>query len=363
MRYSNEFKRECVRLYREERMTHSQVYEKVKDQLGSTSENGFRGQLGKWASIIDLSEPMLEASTMGYRNVPKNATVHTDAKGHIVQAWIRSSPEEDDLKEAENIFKNLKPIDKLKVDKEKRCDRLLEISLPDLHFGVGSLKIYKKVLLQVLEKINSKPWECIFIPFGGDLLHCNDFNGNTSSGTYLGEFDFGKAYADAVEFYRQIFVAAIDSGARVVCYYNQGNHSATASWTLLQGLMKLYPEIEYDDTYGKGNLLKAFTWHKIFIGITHGAKIKKSLADTERQFFKKFRMQFAKAKTIEIHKEHLHHEVGSEDINGSMVRILPSGVVKDDYHKEHGWIMSNERFTLFEYDHKNLKEIHYIDRE
>jgi len=73
-------------------------------------------------------------------------------------------------------------------------------------------------------------------------------------------------------------------------------------------------------------------------------------------------MQFAKATTREIHKAHLHHEIDSEDVNGSMVRTLPSGVTKDIYHKEHGWIMSCERFVLFEYDHKHLKSIHYIDR-
>ena len=281
-----------------------------------------------------------------------------------MQYWARSTPD----KEVSyiNILKDtlsiIKPIDKIEVSKQETSNRLLEIPLDDLHFGVAIYKDYESVLKQVVQIIQSRKWECIFVPFGADLIHCDNFKGETSNGTYLGEYDFPKAFNDALRFYRELFVECLENSENVECYYTQGNHSNTGSWTLLQTLKTLYPSIKYNDSVGEGEMRKVFHWNKIFIGLTHGDTISKNLSVIKEIFVEEFLKEYYQSKTKEIHVSHLHHEKETGDVNGCLVRRLPTGVKKDGYHKKHGWTMSVERFQIFEYDHNNLKEIHYIDR-
>ena len=363
MRYSNEFKRECVRLYKEEHKTYKEVYEIVKSNLCNVNANGFRGQLGKWARDIEISEPMKDASTLGFQNMPQNATVQVDGEGNIKQAWIRSKPENDFRLIPAEVIENQKAIENVKYTKAKTNDRLLEIPFDDMHFGIATFEDYEYVLEQTVEIIESRYWESILIPFGADLLHCDNFNGETGNGTYLGEIDYRKMWSDAIKFYRILFSECVKNSKTVYCYYTQGNHSPSSSWDLLQLFKAWFPQVTYNDEMGDCNLRKVFSWHNIFIGLTHGDTSKSGLRDLKELFIEENKMLYAKAKTIEIHCSHFHHEVGSKDMNGCMARRLPTGVVKDDYHKKKGFTMSKERFQVFEYDHNYIKSFHYINRE
>lgn len=357
--YSNELKRQCVKDY--ETMTYKQVYAKHKHEL-RLSENGFRSILDKWKNKVNCDQELLDAANLGF-NLPKvtKATVQVGVDGSVKNVWARMAPEENEF-DINDFLKNLKPIDKIKTSKTKANDRLLVIALDDMHFGLATLEAYKKVLLQVLEVINSHKWECVFISFGADLLHTNDFNNLTSNGTYLGEFDYKQGWTDCLEFYRQIFVASLEKCNNVNCYYTQGNHSASASWDLLQVIKVLYPQVKYNDLYGFENLRKLFTWNGIALGLTHGHTISKKPKEIKEIFSEEFRLDFAKANTRHILVSHLHTEISREDVNGCVVERLPTGVVKGTYDKKHAFTMSKERFKVFEYDHENLKKVHYIDR-
>lgn len=361
MKYSNEFKKQCIKYY--ETHTREETFEKFKDDSGIYNLNSFKSNLGRWKNQVQISEPMKDAATLGFDNLPTNATVQMDADGNIKQAWVRSKPNELDGESIVcDIIKNQKPIDNNKLAKGKSSGGLLEISFDDMHFGVAFFEDYKYVLEQTCGLIESSKWECILIPFGADLLHCDNFKGETGNGTYLGEIDYRRMWEDAIKFYRILFNTCEKNSQKVVCYYTQGNHSPCSSWNLLQLFKSWYPKVEFDDSMGDDNLRKAFAWNGILVLLTHGDTTKSGLRDLKELLIDEFKELFARATTTEMHSSHFHHEISSKDMNGFMARRLSSGVKKDKYSLKKGFSKSSERFQVFEYDHNYLKSIHYINR-
>lgn len=234
-------------------------------------------------------------------------------------------------------------------------NHLLEVSLFDAHFGIGDYEYYKPTQSDIFEKINSRKWKEVLFTIGQDMIHNNDFKGNTANGTPIEKIDMNKAWEDCCKFYEPLITLAVSQqSANVKIMYSKGNHDETISWAFVKYLKARFPTVEFDDSFEER---KIHTFGKIFIGITHGDKgNNKDLANI---FIKEFPLEWANATIQEIHKGHFHKEDGI-DFFGTMVRTLATRNKTDLWHKDKGFIGANKRFMLFEYSETSLKGISYV---
>ena len=300
---------------------------------------------------------ILEGGNLGYDYTPHASTVQVNNKGEVVQAWIKSKANDGVYLKLIDTIKNLEPFEPIEKLTTETLERMLEIKLDDLHFGVAFFKDYERTLQNTLEVIESKQYEEINIVIGEDLAHTNDFKGHTNKLTYIGEVDMPRGYKDALRFYGLMIEKALKHGKTVNIIYSMGNHSEALSWTIIQVLKAKYPQANYDDRLVER---KAITYREIFIGLSHAEETPGNLRDIKDIFMQEFLQEYAKAKTREIHLGHKHKQKELEDINGCVVRRLPSGVPTDKYTYRHGWTGTIKRFMLFEYTADELKEIHYV---
>lgn len=231
--------------------------------------------------------------------------------------------------------------------------RLLELSFFDQHFGISDYEYYKPTLDDTIDIIESAHREEILIIIGQDLLHHDNFRSQTASGTTIENVDIVKAWEDAKAFYSHLINASIPKSNKVKVIYSKGNHDESLSWGFVQTLKAMYPQVEFDDSFVER---KAHVFGEVFIGITHGDKAKKNLHNI---FPVEFPMEWAKAKTREIHTGHLHTE-DAKDVYGMMIRTLSTRNKTDAWHRDNGFVGGHKRFMLFEYNETALKSIHYV---
>lgn len=230
---------------------------------------------------------------------------------------------------------------------------LLEIPLFDSHFGVSTYDDYKETQKKILGKISRRNWEQILFIVGQDMLHNDNFRGQTSSGTQIEQVDMTQAWADALKFYSELIEEALMAANHVKLIFSKGNHDESMSWAFVQLLKHKYPQLDVDDSFVER---KAHVFGHIFLGITHGDKARKNL---DKIFPKEFPMLWARAKNHEIHTGHFHVE-DAKDVFGMMVRTLATRNKTDQWHKDNGFVGAHKRFMLFEYSEEELESIHYV---
>jgi len=265
------------------------------------------------------------------------------------------------VKPKKNEFNLDNLIDELKKDivpvsfnKPKSVDGgLLEIPLFDLHFGIADLEYYKETLDKISDKITSKKWENILFVIGQDGLHNDGFTGKTTSGTLIDKVNMQKAVQDIKAFYFTLINLAGNHSQEVNVVFSNGNHDQMVGYMFVQLLEVKFPEVKFDSELKER---KAFIWNDLFIGLTHGDK---SGNRTTRSFLAEYGKEMAKAKVVEIHSGHWHHEKSNDDF-GIVSRTLGTGAKTDDYHYEKGFIGAMKRFQLFEYSYDSLNAIYYV---
>lgn len=231
--------------------------------------------------------------------------------------------------------------------------RLLEVPIFDSHFGVSSFDYYKDTYLDIIDSIQSRHWEEILFVVGQDMLHNDNFKGQTANGTPIEVVDMPNAWADAKTFYYGLIDEAIPHSNHVKVMFSKGNHDESMGWAFVQLIKERYPQVEIDDSFLER---KAHTFGNIFIGITHGDKARRNLHNL---FQTEFPMLWAQAKTREVHMGHIHKE-DAQDWFGMMVRTLATRNKTDKWHKDNGFVGAHKRFMLFEYNEDELKSIHYV---
>jgi hypothetical protein len=247
---------------------------------------------------------------------------------------------------------NVKPIVLDIQPIECNDNRLLEIPLFDAHFGISDYDYYKPTQSRISDLINSRKWNEILFVIGQDMFHNNDFKGNTANGTPIEKVDMGKAWEDCCIFYEPLITQALKQSKYVKIMYSKGNHDEAISWAFVKYLKARFPQADCDDAIVER---KIHTFGEVFIGITHGDKAKKELHNV---FINEFPIEWARARTREIHKGHYHVEDG-KDIFGTMIRTLSTRNKTDQWHKDNGFVGAHKRFMLFEYNEQELKSIHY----
>jgi hypothetical protein len=242
---------------------------------------------------------------------------------------------------------------KNRIENAFSSKRLLEIPFFDSHFGVSDYEYYKETQNETIELITSKKWDEILFIIGQDMLHNDNFRGQTSSGTMIDKVDMISAWSNAKRFFYPLIKEAIDNSNKVKIIYSKGNHDEAMSWAFVQLIKEKFPDVEFDDSFQER---KCHTYGEVFIGVTHGDKARKNLHNL---FPIEFPLEWAKAKTRELHCGHLHVE-DAKDVFGMMVRTLSTKNKTDKWHQDNGFVGAHKRFMLFEYNEKELKNIHYV---
>ena len=345
-----ELKAKCVAL--SESMSTREIYETVFLPVhDAMSFKTFRRRLLEWKK-----KPLADPATLALGTYPlftaHAATVQVSGEGRITQAWIKQQRDALDWLKIREIVCNGAPQSTIKPSVSSG-ERMLEIPLVDMHFGVATLDYYRENLSDLLEIVCSKKWDEINIIIGQDVLHNNDMRGHTAKGTAIEKVDFPKAWADAQTFFRTLIDAALMQTPRVRIHYSKGNHDECSGWCFFKALEAYYPQVMSDDS-----LLprKCIFWKGCFVGFGHCEYTSKSSL-LFQNFVLDFPAEFAAAKVREIHSGHLHRESVDE---GIMVRRLPSAVPTDEWSSNNGYTGAHKRFQVFEWAENRLKTIHYL---
>lgn len=352
-----EVKKTCLQMKADGR-SNQEIYETyyLPATNSPASANSFRGMLNRWSKKQWADGMTLAAGTYeGF--IAHDATVQVSKTGEIVQAWIKQKAEEfnhEDFIEA--IRGEVVPF-VYEYQYNPYANRMLEIPLFDMHWGVAFMDHYSPVLNELLDLVTSRNWDQIVIPFGQDFFH-NDsiINGQTTKGTIIEKVDMTRAVKEAKTFVYTLIDTALRNANEVKVVYSAGNHDRSTAWMFIQVLLERYGPSVVDDSL---EYRKVITYGKNSIMITHGDSKQATAKNLAHIFPIAFAEEFANANVREVHAGHLHHEAEA-DIYGVMVRRLCSGGKVDDWSNKEDFIGTHRRFMVFEWDQNKLASIHYI---
>ena len=352
-----EIKRECCRLKREGvhvREIYDKYYRNEVEEVCTYS--AFRGALTRWLRKEYPDDTTLEYGTYeGF--IAHDATVQVSKTGEIVQAWIKQKATDFDPEEfLMALGDKIEPYI-YSPNHDGAADRMLEIPLFDMHWGVSFLDRYESVLKDILDLITSRHWDHIVIPVGQDFFHNDSIvNPTTTKGTVVDKVDMTRAVKEGRQFITAIIDTALRNANNVRVFYSAGNHDRSISWMFMQVLLERYGRDIVDDSMG---YRKVFSYGKNAVMVTHGDSKQATAKNLAHIFPISFPEEFAQATTREVHAGHLHHETEA-DIFGVMVRRLSSGAAVDDWSNRQDFIGTHRRFMVFEWDLDGLRSIHYI---
>lgn len=350
-------KRSCCQM-REEGHPARWIYDNfyIQQVIDPCCYNTFERALRKWMNQTFPDDTTLDCGTYeGF--TAHNATVQVSKSGEIVQAWIKQKASDFDPEDFINALReNVEPYEyQLKID--TTANRMLEIPLFDMHWGISYFDHYETVLNDILDLIHSRHWDQIVIPVGQDFFH-NDsvVNPTTTKGTVVDKVDMTRAVKEGRRFITAIIDAALSNANSVRVFYSAGNHDRSISWMFMQMLLERYGSDVIDDSM---EYRKVFTYGKNSVMVTHGDSKQATAKNLAHIFPISYPEEFAQATTREVHSGHLHHE-SEADIYGVMVRRLSSGAAVDDWSNRQDFVGTHRRFMVFEWDLDGLRSIHYI---
>ena len=352
-----EVKKTCCRMKLEGK-TNSEIYKYFVEETGSiATPHSFRTSLSRWMRRTYPDDTTLELGTYeGF--IAHDATVQVSKTGEIVQAWIKQKAGVFDPEEfLEAIRASVEPFVYTPQDRFD-ADRMLEIPLFDMHWGVAYMDYYEPVLNEILDLVTSRKWDKIVIPFGQDFFHNDSIvKGETTKGTPIEKVDMIRAVKEGAKFMYALTDTAIKCANEVKVIYTPGNHDTSISWMFMQALLERYGSPVVDDTL---KYRKVIQYGKVAYMVTHGeSKRMSSAKDLAHAFPVAFPNEFADSIVREIHAGHLHSEAEA-DIYGVMVRRLSTGGKTDGWSDKEGYIGAHKRFMLFEWAQHKLASIHYI---
>src|SRR5699024_9749938 len=243
-----------------------------------------------------------------------------------------------------------------KAPQNAHRERYLVILLYDLHFN--GTNEYDETLGKIFEQLEYE-YKKVLIISGGDILHTDNYQSTTASGTQLETTDINQAWEDAFDFFDLIMDKSLDCAEEIEVIYVPGNHDTTVGQTLFKALTKLYQRedrITIDDAQ---EMFKATLLGHNFIGATHG--VKRNKKDYPMIFATQFSQLWGAegVRTRETFVGHLHHE-WTVDMNGLVIRQMPTRNETDQWHKDNGFVGSHKRFMLVEYSEYETEMIRYV---
>lgn len=247
---------------------------------------------------------------------------------------------------------NIKPI---MIDTIIQADDeglLLALPLFDLHFGNMVYEEYIPHQQGIANRIVKDNWKEVVFFIGQDLLHNDNFRGQTSSGTFIEKANMSRAWDDAHRFYQPLIKLALRFSEKVKVIYTRGNHDEALAWAFVKSLGIKFPQVEFDC---KQEELKHHVFGNVFLGSTHGDKINDK--KVVRVFEAKYRLPMAIANRRVIFKGHFHTLKAFDD-NGTHVNVVSTPNRADQWHQDNGFIGNHKAMELFVFNkHTQLEHL------
>jgi hypothetical protein len=253
----------------------------------------------------------------------------------------------DSLKTAaKQIAKFPKAIIRSKVD----SGLMLEVNLPDLHLGKLSwsketgfgnydvkiaVQVFRDALEVLIRRVSHFKFEKIVFITGNDLLHSDNMQGTTTSGTPLdNDCRYHKTFVTA----RNMMIDAVDRLrliAPVKVISCPGNHDKLSAWHIADSLecyFHNYDDVEIDNSPRER---KYHQFGEVMLMFAHGNTGKKSnypqiMAAEEKEMW-------GNTTYREAHTGHIH-QVRTEEQYGVRVRTLPALCEPDAWHSANGYV-------------------------
>ena len=233
---------------------------------------------------------------------------------------------------------------------------MVEISIPDLHLGkfasaveTGenySPEIAIRVFMDALQDLIGQaraayPIDRIVFPIGNDFLTSDTLGNTTSRGTAQDvSGNFQQHFRQGIDLLRKA-IESLRTIAPVDVVIVPGNHDSVASFALGQLLGALYENCNEVKVHQQTDQARKYiNYGSVLIGFAHGhherAQSLPMLMAIEAS------EQWGNARHREIHVGHLHHTrdthyMGSNEVDGVIVRIIPSLSAADRWHADKGY--------------------------
>jgi hypothetical protein len=247
------------------------------------------------------------------------------------------NPDELKKKFIEEISK-YSPKEFVKTPKTVSNNVILEVSLPDLHFGKNDINVLKKNFLnsidELVKKASGLKIEKFLLPIGNDGMNHEGLRETTTKGTpQLDTVDwrvsFKTYYESVIEGINLLLkIAPVD----VVVI--QGNHDYERMWYLADVVKAWFRNNKDVTVDNSGEDLKFYEYGKVMLLFNHGDKIKAH--DLPLVMATEQPEMFARTKHREVHLGHIHKEKVDE-FRGIKVRFLPSICEQDTWHASMGY--------------------------
>jgi predicted phosphodiesterase len=288
--------------------------------------------------------------------------------GEMRYSFAKPTSKDVDLSEFQSAKEELlNSIASLKVPEIKQKDQnqnkesvLLEISLPDLHFGKGDtdelLYNFANSVSQLLAQTEAVyNIDRILFPIGNDGMNSEGKRQATTKGTPQHDSLDWKScfviYCNAVK--QAAMLAATYAPVDIVVV--QGNHDFERMLYAGEVLKAYFHDNDKVTVDNNFNPRKFYGYGEVAIMYTHGDKEKPSdlalIMATEQPEL------FAKTRHREIHCGHYHKEMILEEVRGIKTRFLPSICATDDWHNEMGYSHYRTAQALIWHPEQGLKAI------
>jgi len=315
-------------------------YKQVAERFGVTydSVRGIVRKLKEKQSLIDR-EQTVETSD-GYKGILIGGTIWNNGKDELraLRFKVDDSQYWNNFKTSFiNDIKEISPI----IPKTKNInlgDNILEISLPDLHFGKGNtdelIFNFNKSIDELLYKASVYKISKIILPIGNDGMNSEGMRRTTTAGTPQVDT---LSWQDSFRLYWITLVKGIERISEtcpIDVIVVTGNHDTERMFYLGDVISAYFTNNKNITVNNNGEYRKYYEYGVNMLLFTHGDKEKTSdlplIMATERP------EMFARTKYREVHLGHFHKEMSNE-YRGIKVKFLPSICTTDDWHKMKGY--------------------------
>jgi hypothetical protein len=237
-----------------------------------------------------------------------------------------------------------------KIVRKKARTRMLEINIPDVHFGklawgreTGDKNydttiaevIHNRAVDAIIERAAPEgPFEKVVFVVGNDLLQADDNESQTTSGTIV---TTDARYKKTFKVARRSVIRAIEK-LRVLGPVDviivPGNHDELSVWHLGESLEIYFHKYDDVTVNNEPASRKIVEFGNVMLMLCHGHRGKRN--DYPLQMATEFPQVFGRTKWRETHCGH-NHQTKLDEQHGVRVRVLPALCPPDDWHSENGF--------------------------
>lgn len=300
---------------------------------------------------FDPKEVTLKSATSNEWTTPTNGETYYNYQSKIVV--VPKNQAAITLEEIKQFFEDIEPR-RIDLSCEELPKYYLLIPLADMHFGLNTDRDYEGLKREIADKIINR-YEEILFTLHGDYFHVDNFLNTTEKGTRIDEVDFRDGVQAGYRFLLPLLELALENSPNVKVVYLKGNHAPSIDYMFINGLERLYPQIEFDTSLDEFK----HAWlgnHSIFMH--HGDKVKNANKLVEIMVAH-FGKEWGESKSRYLITGHFHHEK-SLSFAGLTWYQLQSPSKHSSYDKTYGYDTSESGQMLFEFSETKRSAIYYM---